>query len=49
LQKLNPCFAFRLNTFNAIVVIDGCPALQSFVKNLSALQMELAEMQEDLV
>jgi len=30
------------------VVDNGCPVLQPFITNLSAAEMELAEIQEDL-
>jgi len=48
LQELKPCFALLVNAFNVNVVGDGCPVRQQFVTNLSAVEMKLNEMQEDL-
>ena len=49
LQKLRPCFAFLVNPFNINVVNDCCPVRQPFVINMSAVEMELTDLQEDMV
>jgi len=48
LQKLKPFFAFLVNPFNVNVVGGGYPVCQQLVTNLSAVEMKLTEMQEDL-
>jgi len=45
LQELKSCFLFPENPFNDIVG-DGCPARQSIVTNLSAVEMKLTEIQD---
>ena len=46
LQELKPCFTFLANSFDVDVVNDGCLVCQPFVTDLSAAEMELAELQD---
>jgi len=46
LQELKPGFAVLVNPFNDSAVDDGCPVRQLFVTNLSAVEMDLTEMQD---
>ena len=48
LQELKPCFTFLVNPFDIDVINDGCLVRQPFVTNVSAAEMELIELQEDL-
>jgi len=48
LQELKTCFAFLVNPFNVNVGSDGCQFPQPLVTNLSAVEMKLTEIQEDL-
>ena len=48
LQGLKTCFTFLANPFNIDLINDGCLVCQSFVTGVSAAEMELTELQEDL-
>ena len=48
LQKLKPCFTFLVNPFNIHAINDSCLVCQSFITDVSAAEMELTELQEDL-
>ena len=48
LEELKPCFTFLVNLFDIDVINDGCLVSQSFVTDVSAAEMELTELQEDL-
>ena len=48
LQELEPCFRFLVNPFDIDVIKDGCLVRQPFVTDVSAAEMELTELQEDL-
>ena len=48
LQELKPYFTFLVNPFDIDVIYDGCPVRQPFVTDVSAAEMELTELQEDL-
>ena len=48
LQELKPCFTFLVNPFDIDVINDGCLVRQSLVTDVSAAEMEMTELQEDL-
>ena len=48
LQELKLCFTFLVNPFDIDVINDGCLVRQPFVTDVSAAEMELTELQEDL-
>ena len=48
LQKLKPCFTFLVNPFDINVINNGCLVCQPFFTDVSAAEMELIELQEDL-
>ena len=47
-QELKPCFTFLVNPFDIDVINDGCLVRQFFATDVSAAEMELTELQEDL-
>ena len=49
LQELKPCFEFLVNSFDIDVINDGCFLVrQPFVTDVSAAEIEVTELQEDL-
>ena len=48
LQGLKPYFTFLVNLFDIDVINDGCLVHQPFVTDVSAAEIELIELQEDL-
>ena len=48
LLELKPCFTFFVNPFDIDVINDGCLVGQPFVTDVSAAEIELTELQEDL-
>ena len=48
LQGLKPCFTFLVNPFDIDVINNPCLVRQSFITDVSAAEVELTELQEDL-
>ena len=48
LLELKPYFTFFVNPFDIDVINDGCLVGQPFVRDVSAAEIELTELQEDL-
>ena len=48
LQELKPCFTFLVNPFDIDVINNRCLVRQPFVTDVSAAEMVLTELQEDL-
>ena len=48
MQELKPCFTFLVNSFDIDVINGGCLVRQPFVTDVSAAEIELIELQEDL-
>ena len=48
LQGLKPCLTFLVNPFDIDVINDGSLVRQPFATDVSAAEMELTELQEDL-
>jgi hypothetical protein len=48
MKTLKPCFEFLVSPFVIDVINDGCPAVAPFVSDVSSLETELTELQEDV-
>ena len=47
LRKLKPCFAFLVNSFDIDVITSGCPISKALLSEAPAMELELADLQED--